>query len=372
LRGQWIGTYEGSTGGRIILNVDEFEESYSFVAYLLPDDKTLPRVAATLDTLNKKSPFKVRTHGLYALEPNGLQPKPWSDVKQHFPADWPFSSYADVEGKWDDNSLTLDWKSDLEAVGHSVLPRSKASEPSDLQAREMNWNEFKTYLDTLQTRHLIFRGQAQPWRLRTKFHRTGRSNLYRYRNEDIVQLHRHLSARTKHLFDLAKPDEFGSFCSMVQHHGYPTPMLDWSKSPYVAAFFAYRTVTREDLTKRGHEAKVRIHVFDYQRWKMNFPQFPQMLFPDLHISVLEFVAVENERLIPQQSVSTITNADDVETYIRTKEDESKTRCLWACDLPLSERNKVMSELSYMGITAGSLFPGHGGACEELRERNFDV
>jgi hypothetical protein len=112
-------------------------------------------VAATLDTLNKKSPFKVRTHGLYAFEPTGLAPLPWSDVKKHFPADSPFSSYADVEGKWDDNSLTLDWKSDLEAVGHSVLPRSKAAEPSDLQAREMNWNDFKTYLDTLQKRHLF-------------------------------------------------------------------------------------------------------------------------------------------------------------------------------------------------------------------------
>jgi hypothetical protein len=101
-------------------------------------------------------------------------------------------------------------------------------------------------------------------------------------------------------------------------------MLDWSKSPYVAAFFAYRMVTREDLTKREPEAKVRIHVFDYQRWKTNFPQFPQMLFPALHISVLEFVPVENERLIPQQSVSTITNVDDIETYIRAREAESKT------------------------------------------------
>jgi hypothetical protein len=32
----------------------------------------------------------------------------------------------------------------------------------------------------------------------------------------------------------------------------------------------------------------------------------------------------------------------------------------------------MRELGYMGITAGSLFPGIDGACEELRERNFDI
>jgi hypothetical protein len=41
------------------------------------------------------------------------------------------------------------------------------------------------------------------------------------------------------------------------------------------------------------------------------------------------------------------------------------------DLPISERPTVMRELSLMGVTAGSLFPGLDGACEELRERFFD-
>jgi hypothetical protein len=31
----------------------------------------------------------------------------------------------------------------------------------------------------------------------------------------------------------------------------------------------------------------------------------------------------------------------------------------------------MQELSFMGITAGSLFPGLDGACEGLREKMFD-
>jgi hypothetical protein len=39
---------------------------------------------------------------------------------------------------------------------------------------------------------------------------------------------------------------------------------------------------------------------------------------------------------------------------------------------LSERPLVMRELSVMGITAGSLFPGLDGACEELRERFFQL
>jgi hypothetical protein len=71
-------------------------------------------------------------------------------------------------------------------------------------------------------------------------------------------------------------------------------------------------------------------------------------------------------------VSTVTNIDDIETYVRGREKESKKVYLTALDLPVYERNKIISELGYMGITAGSLFPGLDGACEELRERNFDL
>jgi hypothetical protein len=69
----------------------------------------------------------------------------------------------------------------------------------------------------------------------------------------------------------------------------------------------------------------------------------------------EFIAVENERMIPQQAVSMITNADDMERYIKSKETQEK-KYLGAIDLPLSERRRVLSELGYMGITAGLWVP----------------
>jgi hypothetical protein len=68
----------------------------------------------------------------------------------------------------------------------------------------------------------------------------------------------------------------------------------------------------------------------------------------------------------------VTNIDDIEDYIKHKEGEKNKQYLTVIDLPLKERTKVMRELSYMGITAGSLFPGLDGACEELRERFFDI
>ncbi|MHB8910201.1 MAG: hypothetical protein ACYDAA_15120 [Syntrophales bacterium] len=96
-----------------------------------------------------------------------------------------------------------------------------------------------------------------------------------------------------------------------------------------------------------------------------------MDIPSLHLSVLDFLAIENERLLPQQASTTITNIDDIEAYIRVKEVEKSCVYLSAIDMRIAERNTVMRELSFMGITAGSMFPGLDGACEELREYMFE-
>jgi hypothetical protein len=96
------------------------------------------------------------------------------------------------------------------------------------------------------------------------------------------------------------------------------------------------------------------------------------LYPAPHFSAGEFLAIENERMIPQQGASTITSVDDIEAYIRSKEVEAKKTYLWAIDLPVAQRRDVVRELRYIGITAGSLFPGLDGACEELKDRNFEI
>ncbi len=90
----------------------------------------------------------------------------------------------------------------------------------------------------------------------------------------------------------------------------------------------------------------------------------------LHLTLLEPLAINNPRAVPQQSVSSVTNVDDLETYIHNKELGAQKTSLSAIDLPASERRMIMQELALMGINAGSLFPGLDGACDQLRERYF--
>jgi hypothetical protein len=370
MNGQWIGTYDGSSRGMIIVNVDEQQENYQGVAYLLENDRTIPSSAVLFRTPNKDQQFRLAADLILAIDPTRGSTELWEKVKQHFGDNVSFSRQAEITGAWDKDSLTLSWVTDVGVQGNCVLPRSKADQPSELVAIEKDWSAYRQYVSDLKGCRYLFRGQNKQWRLRTSFHRRGRADLGRFLAEDLQTLHKHLSARTRHVFNLAIPDENGAFLNLIQHHGYPSPLLDWTYSPYVAAFFAYRGISNDEADSAGPEEKVRIHVFDQARWRADWLQILFLVFPGPHISVGEFIAMENERMIPQQAASLVTNIDDIETYVRSKESNGK-KYLWAIDLPVNDRRNVVRDLTYMGITAGSLFPGLDGACEELTERNFE-
>ncbi len=368
MNGQWIGRYTGSSEGMVIVNIDDRGTYYEGVAYLHEDDLAIPGTAASFKTRNKDHAFQVRTGIILPINPRTGLVDDWESIKLLYP-NAGISNYADVTGSWDETSLTLNWTTDARINGTCVLPRSKAGQPSELVALEKGWDEYKAYVAGLEGQRHLFRGQNNPWRLRTGFHRRGRADLIRFLNEDIPALHRRLSARTRHVFNLLIPDENGAFLNLAQHHGYPTPLLCWTYSPYVAAFFAYRGCSDAEAAKADPSRKVRILVFDQATWRADWPQPLQLLSYWPYVSIGEFLATENERLIPQQAASTLSNMDDIETYIRSKESEGK-KYLLAIDLPVCDRPLVIRELGYMGITAGSLFPGLDGACEDLRERNF--
>jgi hypothetical protein len=371
MRGQWIGHYTGSSEGKIVVNADERPSQYTGVAYLIENNRSLPGTAAFFRTKDKNTPFEFRTDFILPINPVTGLTDSWDKVKDHYPKGVRISEFADIKGSWDNDALSLSWTAPNGAEGACVLPRSKADTPSTLVPLIKEWDAYKAYVAGLEGKRYLFRGQTEPWRLRSSFHRAGRADLTRFINEDIQALHKHLTARTKHVFNLEIPNENGAFFNLVQHHGYPTPLLDWTYSPYVAVFFAFRSISGEKAAKANPEDKVRILVFDQARWRVDFNQLVVLISASPHVSIGEFLAIENERMIPQQAASTITNIDDIESYIQSRELDDR-KYLWAIDLPVRDRNKVLHELRFMGITAGSLFPGLDGACEELKERNFEI
>lgn len=370
MNGQWLGRYSGTNSGTLFINLDDMGSHYAGNVFAYDDNAALPHIYASIRTPNKEASCSLCLD-LAPLHPHTGDPAIWNQISAFFGPSVTCPMRAEAHFELAYGVLKVRWKTDIETLGSADIMATRAGEPSENQPllEVDNWEKFKSYVIGLDHRRFIFRGQRNPLRLRTGFHRTGRADLLRFLNQDIPTLYRHLSQRTTHIFNLGIAEQNGAFFNLVQHHGYPTPLLDWTYSPYVSAFFAYQKTTNAKARKAQTNDKARIFIFDQMQWRATYNQIPKVTSCPPHFSVQEFIAIDNERLIPQQSISSITNIDDIETYISSK--QTPERCyLHTIDLPLRERPLVMRELSVMGITAGSLFPGLDGACEELKERNF--
>src|SRR6202035_2701777 len=163
--------------------------------------------------------------------------------------------------------------------------------------------------------------------------------------------HRHLSGLTTHRFNLSDALDYAAFLNLAQHHGYPTPMLDWTQSPFVAAYFAYRDLSKSNI---GPNHKIRILVLDSKAWSSSLERAQALVPGYSHMTLLEPLALNNPRAVPQQSLSSVTNVDDLERYVDFVERRNGRTYLRAIDLPSTERRIILHELALMGITAGSL------------------
>lgn len=371
MNGQWMGRYIGSTSGQLVVDLDDMGTHYQGQACAYEDNSALPSTIVPIVTQNKESSFQLTLLTL-PIDPRTGEVTSWNQIASAFPQ-LTFPGQADVRVTDDGQAFNVSWTTNVGTSGQAQLLKTRAKEPTEYEPLSdvTNWDQFRVYAHGLEHRRYIFRGQRELMRLRTGFHRTGRADLNRFLADDIKTLHRHLSARMGHIFNLNIPDENGAFFNLVQHHGYPTPLLDWTYSPYVAAFFAYHRIKNSEAAAASDSDRVRIFMFDQKQWRTKFNQLNKVTLCRPHFSLLEFIAIENQRLVPQQSISSVTNIDDIETYVRTLEHAGNVTYLRIIDLPVKERPRVMQNLSVMGITAGSLFPGIDGTCEALKEQNFD-
>ncbi|SHH73853.1 FRG domain-containing protein [Marivita hallyeonensis] len=361
--GQWLGQFDGTNTGLALLDLDLEENHLMGTAYAFDNEGSIPSAAAQVNFAPRSNSvsLELKPVPIHPVYPNLM---PLEEVDGDFPKEMVLELNAD--GK----SLAGRWKTDIGTSGSLNLQKSRASEASEVLPDEgtLSWSEFQALVSTLELEpyRSIFRGQSSPWRLRTSFHRTRRKDLFRYWDQDVPRVRHASVGAINQLFDPQIPEHNGAFMHLLQHHGYPTPLLDWTYSPYIAAFFAYSS----NPSQAGADEPVRIFMFDAKKWKSDFNQLTNMTFCRPHFSLIEPYAIGNPRALPQQSIGTVTNLDDIESYIRFREKERGTRYLRVFDLKASEKPKALKHLGLMGISQGSLFPGIEGVCREYRERHF--
>jgi len=218
-------------------------------------------------------------------------------------------------------------------------------------------------------RNILLRGQAADWDLRPTFLRDLRSGTSpsdaaitekKAMEHFKSQAHIHEPSMRTSIFDTRA--EFFEWWAAMQHHRAPTRLLDWTASPYVAAYFA---------AEQGPGTDGVVLVIDAdaiaQKWKDTIgEEFEVAHFFGSPPSALRAFTPfrKSARLVAQQGYFTVA------TSPLTAHDAllaSAGAILRRWVVPAALKPVVLLHLRTMNVTAGSLFPGLDGLGRSTRE-----
>lgn len=227
----------------------------------------------------------------------------------------------------------------------------------------------------------LFRGQPEDWPLRPSLARDAlRCNLTGSHARAIekealkefkLQAHLYLPAAM-----IAQARDLPGWWALMQHHGVPTRLLDWTLSPYVAAYFA--TAESPDKTGVVWMAHVRTvtkfmeATYPSYRYPKKGPEVDKAFRRPGADRVLYFIELElhTERMTAQQtrfSMSYRPLADHGRIIASTLGRESSRLPHHKLVIPKGQKPEFLRRLRLMNITARTLFPGVDGFGRSVRE-----
>ena len=235
-----------------------------------------------------------------------------------------------------------------------------------------NWFQYKEWItQNMQNGYqYLFRGQENPeCKLQTSFHRIIQNNpnitLQIYLKNIIPELNNMLVSQGFENHLLNDPINLNSFLAKLQHHGFPTPLLDWTYNPYIAVYFAIEKINDND-----RNGAFSIFVFDYIQWITTNFQPIDLVSPNYFVSTFRPNYANNPRLITQNSILTITNVNDIQEYlVKAGRIQGKT-FLYKIDINKNEIPQIKLDLESMGITKRKLFPNLDDICKEMKLNFF--
>jgi hypothetical protein len=224
------------------------------------------------------------------------------------------------------------------------------------------WSDFKNWADQRKAEKngQWFRGHGDAtFPLRTTLHRLGRYRLERYVSDELIRFNSQAEAVLNRRLHLNDKDEYSTVMGLARHHGMPTPLLDWTASPYIAAFFAFSDAI-ENRSSRASASKVRIFALSSEFvMRLSAPTIV-LPFTQPYINALTIGPLHNPRLSAQQGGFLVTNVGNIESHIKEMERHAGVNYIFAADVPASLAPQVLKDLAFMGLTASTMFPGLDG------------
>jgi len=252
---------------------------------------------------------------------------------------------------------------------------------STVQLKE--WRDYKLFVERF-SENWAFRGQADAsWVLNNAIERTSFIHFHKgIEAEFVAEFQR--GARN-YLSKDETPEHLIEWLALMQHHGAPTRLLDLTRSPYIAAYFAFEFCHEKEDRKVAIWG-VNIHYLKNKSLEILSGEFGEALKESKNLineNLFEKIfylnnkklvfPVEpfrmNRRYSLQQSVFISTGISDVSLmdqlhFLGDNIEHSVVKI----EIPAKYKKEALRELQQMNLHRASLFPDLDGYALSLKLR----
>jgi FRG domain len=234
-----------------------------------------------------------------------------------------------------------------------------------------SWEHYLRLVSEPPLREWAFRGQRDAsWQLWPTISRELRNRhvARRYWTDQEYRLIRIFQRKALHFLDkVPDVEDTPQWMALMQHHGGPTRLLDFTWSPYVAAFFALESSVSEAAVWAINAPKLGTYAYGPRFRPGNRPPSPQQVLRHAGVRGRGAVAIgepyfKNRRVVAQSGTFAwpFDVTQPLETVLSGKKDVIAKLVLGS-----HIRLPALRELYRMNITYATLFPDLDGLARSL-------
>jgi len=246
-----------------------------------------------------------------------------------------------------------------------------------------HWRDYKIFVERF-SENWAFRGQAySSWVLNNAIERT--AFIHYHKGIEIDFVSEFQRGARNYLSKDETPGHLIEWLALMQHHGAPTRLLDLTKSPYIAAYFAFE-FCEEKQDQNVAVWGFNIHYLKNKALDILSDEFGEALKDNKNLineDLFEKIFYQNnknlvfpvepfrmnKRYSLQQSVFISTGISDVPLMDQLHFlGDSMEQTVVKIEIPATYKNEALRELHQMNLHRASLFPDLDGYALSLKLR----